>query len=319
MSQQFTDYVKESFGPKATPKARRILTSLIQHIHDFTRENHITVDEWMYGVNFINRIGQMSDNKRNEGILVSDVLGLEALVDTLTHMSDNAGITSSAIIGPFYRENSPEYPYGGSIIQKEVGGEKTWVSGTVTDVNGKPLVGAKVEVWHCAPNGLYEQQDPDQPEYNLRGTVYTNEEGKYAFVCLRPTAYPIPYDGPAGDLLQMMDRHPMRPGHIHWMVSAPEHHTLVTQIYDRDCKYTKDDSVFAVKEDIIVDFKKVTADDPELGDKGVLNRLDYDIVLTLEEEVQKVRAKATEKHKNIEAELEAHHKAVAEKLANMKV
>ncbi|EGW35392.1 hydroxyquinol 1,2 dioxygenase [Spathaspora passalidarum NRRL Y-27907] len=318
MSQEFTDYVKSSFGPKATPKARRILTSLIQHIHDFTRENHITVDEWMFGVDFINRIGQMSDARRNEGILVSDVVGLEALVDTLTHASDSVGHTSSAIIGPFYRDNSPEYPYGGSIIQKEVGGEKTWVSGIVTDTNGKPLAGAKIEVWHCAPNGLYEQQDPDQPDYNLRGTFYADEQGKYAFIGLRPTAYPIPYDGPAGDLLQMMDRHPMRPGHIHWRVSHPEFHTLITQIYDRDCKYTKDDSVFAVKDDIIVDFKKVASDDKELGDKGVQNRLDYDIVLTLEEEIQKTRASVVAKHKSIEEELEAHHKAIADKIAKLK-
>ncbi|KAK6197613.1 hydroxyquinol 1,2 dioxygenase [Scheffersomyces amazonensis] len=289
-NQEFTDYVKDSFGPKASPKTHRILGSLIQHIHDFTRENHITVDEWMWGVNFINRIGQMSDAQRNEGILVSDVIGLEALVDSITHASDSKGHTSSAIIGPFYRENSPEYPYGGSIIQQEVGGEKTLVSGKVTDTHGNALKGAKIEVWHCAPNGLYEQQDPDQVDYNLRGTFYADEEGKYAFVGLRPTAYPIPYDGPAGDLLTLMDRSPMRPGHIHWRVTHPTYHSLITQIYDRECKHTKDDTVFAVKDDIIVDFKPL-GDVPEYKSQGVVNRLDYDIVLILEEEIQKTRQK----------------------------
>ncbi|KAK6454899.1 hydroxyquinol 1,2 dioxygenase [Scheffersomyces xylosifermentans] len=304
MSQEFTDHVKTSFGPKSTQKSRRVLGSLIQHIHDFTRENQITVDEWMWGVNFINRIGQISDEKRNEGILVSDVLGLEALVDTITHAADTKGHTSSAIIGPFYRDNSPVYKNGESIIQKEVGGEKTLVTGRVTDTKGNPLKGAKLEVWHCAPNGLYEQQDPDQPEYNLRGTFFADDEGKYSFVGLRPTAYPIPYDGPAGDLLQIMDRHPMRPGHIHWRVSHPTFHTLITQIYDRDCKYTKDDSVFAVKEDIIVDFKPL-GDVPEFAKKGVTNRLDYDIVLTLEEEVQKTRQRVLDQQAEVEKDLSA--------------
>ncbi|EAZ63936.1 hydroxyquinol 1,2- dioxygenase [Scheffersomyces stipitis CBS 6054] len=304
MSQEFTEYVKTAFGPKSTPKTRRVLGSLIQHIHDFTRENHITVDEWMWGVNFINRIGQMSDEKRNEGILVSDVIGLEALVDTITHASDAKGHTSSAIIGPFYRDNSPVYPNGASIIQKEVGGEKTLVSGKVTDTKGQPLKGAKIEVWHCAPNGLYEQQDPEQPEYNLRGTFYADDEGNYSFVGLRPTAYPIPYDGPAGDLLQLMDRHPMRPGHIHWRVSHPEFHTLITQIYDSECKYAKDDSVFAVKEDIIVNFNPVEDNSP-LKAKGIQNTLDYDIILVLEEEIRKTRQKVEDQHAAVEKTLTA--------------
>lgn len=304
MSQEFTDYVITSMGPKTSPKARRILSSLIQHIHDFTRENNITVDEWMYGVELINSIGQISDVKRNEGILVSDVIGLEALVDTLTHSSDTADHTSSAIIGPFYRENSPEYPKGASIIQKEVGGEKTYVSGRIVDTNGKPLAGVKLEVWHCAPNGLYEQQDPDQPEYNLRGTFYSDENGYYAFIGLRPTAYPIPYDGPAGKLLQIMDRHPMRPGHIHWRVTHPEYHSLITQIYDRDCKYTKDDSVFAVKDDIIVDF--IPAKE-EFANKGIQNELHYDIALTLESTVQESRKKIIDSQDALEKELIEKH------------
>lgn len=304
MDQGFTDYVITSMGPKTTPKARRILSSLIQHIHDFTRENNITVDEWMYGVELVNSIGQISDAKRNEGILVSDVIGLEALVDTLTHSSDTVDHTSSAIIGPFYREDSPEYPKGGSVIQKDVGGEKTLVSGRITDTVGNPLPGVKLEVWHCAPNGLYEQQDPDQPEYNLRGTFYSDEDGYYAFVGLRPTAYPIPYDGPAGKLLQIMDRHPMRPGHIHWRVTHPEYHPLITQIYDRECKYTADDSVFAVKDDIIVDFIPAKK---ELKEKGIQNELHYDIALTLESRIQESRKRIHDAQNALEQKLMEKH------------
>lgn len=238
--------------------------------------------------------------------MVSDVIGLEALVDTLTHSSDTADHTSSAIVGPFYRDGSPEYPKGASIIQKDVGGEKTLVSGRIMDTNGNPLVGVKLEVWHCAPNGLYEQQDPDQPEYNLRGTFFSDDDGYYAFVGLRPTAYPIPYDGPAGKLLQIMDRHPMRPGHIHWRVTHPDYHSLITQIYDRECKYTEDDSVFAVKEDIIVDFVPAKKD---LAEKGIKNELHYDIVLTLESKIQESRQKIKDAQDALEQKLMEKHSA----------
>lgn len=286
MTQQYTDFVKNSFGPKSTGRARTIIQSLVQHLHDFARENNITTDEYMWGMDFVNRIGQISDSKRNEAILVSDVLGLETLVDTLTHESDTKDHTSLAILGPFYRDNSPVYAKGQSIVQKDVGGHPAYVHGKITTTSGKPLAGAKIEVWHCAPNGLYEQQDPDQPEYNLRGTFYAEEDGSYAFKCLRPTAYPIPYDGPAGDLLKFMDRHPMRPGHIHWRVTHPNYHSLITQTYDYDDPYTKDDSVFAVKDDIVIRFQPAPE---ELVVEGVHYQLNYDISLALEEDIQTYR------------------------------
>ncbi|ODQ78133.1 hypothetical protein BABINDRAFT_9732 [Babjeviella inositovora NRRL Y-12698] len=306
MSQEYTDFVINSFGPKATPRSRRIIGSLIQHIHDFTRENYITVDEWMYGVEFINKIGQMSDSTRNEGILVSDVLGLEALVDTQTHAvaerhGSSTAATSSAILGPFYRENSPVYKNGESIIIKEVGGVKAYVSGKITNTQGEALAGAMVEVWHCAPNGLYEQQDPEQPDFNLRGTFYTDKDGFYSFVCLEPTAYPIPYDGPAGGLLQFMDRHPMRPSHIHWRVTHPSYHSLITQIYNREDPYTEDDSVFAVKEDCVVDFIK--ADGKIAEEHQVEKELRFSVALELEEFVQQDRKKIYAQQKALEDHL----------------
>ncbi|EER35432.1 conserved hypothetical protein [Candida tropicalis MYA-3404] len=281
MSQEFTDAVKASMGPKATPKAKRMISSLIQHIHDFARENQLTTEEWLWGVNFINRIGQMSDDKRNEGILVCDILGLESLVDALTNESENSTHTSSAILGPFYLPNSPVYPNGGSIVQKALPTDvRCLTSGKVTSVDGKPLAGAKIEVWQCNSAGFYSQQkEHDGPDFNLRGTFYTDDDGNYSFECLKPTSYPIPYDGPAGDLLLLMDRHPHRPSHIHWRVSHPEYHTLVTQIYDSECPYTKNDSVHAVKDDIIVEFKE--------RDGGWY--LDYDISLATEESIKRAR------------------------------
>ena len=154
----------------------------------------------------------MSDTKRNEGVLLCDILGLESLVDEITYKLVSAAAdepTASAILGPFYRSNAPSLPNGGCIVSQALNatGDRTWVHGSVTDfTTGKPIAGAVVDVWHAAPNGLYEQQDPDQPEMNLRGRFTTDAEGKYNFYCLRPPPYPIPFDGPSGRVLKALDR-----------------------------------------------------------------------------------------------------------------
>lgn len=304
--QEFTDYVISSMGPKATPRARFVIGRMIQHIHDFAREINLTTEEWLYGIDILNQIGQMSDIRRNEGILVSDVLGLESLVDEITHSVDNVVKTSTAIIGPFYRENSPVYQNGESIIQKEVGGIKSFVHGKVTDSEGNPLANAKIEVWHCAPNGLYEQQDDEQPDYNLRGTFFSDDNGEYSYICLKPTSYPIPYDGPAGLLLQFMDRHPNRPSHIHWRVSTPSFVSLITQIYSDDDPYVEDDSVFAVKEDCIVSFKPIEhtifKNDAGLKAKNIKNVLNYDIKLCKESAMEQAKLKIKEEQLRLERE-----------------
>lgn len=263
----FTQSVINATGPKATPRVRQLTASLIQHLHDFARENELTVDEWMAGVELMNAAGRMSDDKRNEGQLVCDVLGLESLVDEITYKlaSDAADEpTATAILGPFYRHNAPELSMGSCIVSKEINeqGDRTWMHGTITDFKtGQPIEGAVVDVWHTAPNGLYEQQDPNQPEMNLRGRFTTGKDGKYDFYCLRPVPYPIPFDGPAGKILQALDRHPMRPAHIHFLLSAPGYKPVVTQIFDRQSKYIEDDAVFAVKDSLIVDFNPFKGDD----------------------------------------------------------
>jgi catechol 1,2-dioxygenase len=185
----------------------------------------------------MNAAGRMSDDKRNEGQLLCDILGFESLVDEITYKlaSDAADEpTATAILGPFYRHNAPQLDMGACIVSDEINkqGDRTWMHGTVTDfVTGKPVEGAVVDVWHTAPNGLYEQQDPDQPEMNLRGTFTTGKDGKYDFYCLRPVPYPIPYDGPAGKVLQALDRHPMRPAHIHFLVTHYPHFCFFIRVY----------------------------------------------------------------------------------------
>jgi catechol 1,2-dioxygenase len=171
----------------------------------------------------MNEAGRMSDPKRNEGQLLCDVLGLESLVDEITYKLATSAAdepTATAILGPFYRHDAPRLEMGSCIVHGiEGGGDRTWMHGSVTDFKtGNPIEGAVIDVWHTAPNGLYEQQDPEQPDMNLRGRFTTGKDGRYDFYCLRPVPYPIPFDGPAGKVLTALDRHPYRPAHIHFLV-----------------------------------------------------------------------------------------------------
>ncbi|KAL4955881.1 Intradiol ring-cleavage dioxygenase [Aspergillus filifer] len=278
----FTDNVVNAMGENVNPRFRQLMSSLIRHVHDFARENELTVDEWMAGVQLINWAGQMSDAKRNEGQLLCDVIGLESLVDEITFkLADEAtdAPTATAILGPFFRADTPFRNNGDSIVRTapkppSPKGEMVFMHGQVMDfVTKKPLVGAVVEVWQASTNGLYEQQDADQEEFNLRGKFKTDEEGRYSFYCLRPTPYPVPDDGPAGKVLKMMDRHPFRPAHIHIIATYDGYKPLTTQIFDSKDPYLTNDSVFAVKDSLVVEFIE-RKNDPQAG-----LELNYDVKL----------------------------------------
>jgi catechol 1,2-dioxygenase len=203
----------------------------------------------------INRAGKMSDEKRNEGLLLSDVLGMEPVIDDIAFVLANDAATVPTVLGPFYREGAPLRKMGDTIVFGMENGDNTWMYGTVTDSStGKPIENAELDVWETAPNGMYEQQDPDQIDFNLHGRFATGPDGTYNFYCLRPTTYAIPDDGPAGDLLKLLERHPMRPAHIHFIVSAPGYKPIVTELFDRRDEHVYDDAVFAVKNSLIVDF-----------------------------------------------------------------
>lgn len=273
---KFTDLVINAMGPKTSPRMREVMTALIRHLHDFAREIELTVDEWSEGVALMNWAGQMSNDRRNEGQLVSDVVGLESLVDEITYKkaaeaADHA--TASAILGPFFRHDHPVREKGASIsFNTPDDAEVTYMYGRVVDaVTKQPLKNASIDVWQCSTNGLYEQQDENQVEHNLRGKFMTDENGEYAFYCIRPTPYPIPYDGPAGKLLQLLDRHPYRPAHIHLIVMIDGYKPITTQIFDKKSKYLDDDSVFAVKDSLVVDFE------PRQNDPQAKLELKYDI------------------------------------------
>lgn len=245
-----TEVVECPFQGHSTTQPPNLI-SLLRHIHDFCREVDLTHGEWLQACEFMRRAGDISGENRNEFILISDILGIEVLVDMLDHGVTD-GESKSTVLGPFYRENPPVLPKGATIVQKDFENSQSLrVRGRVLDTAGRPIEGVTVDVWEDAPNGLYEQQDPDQPDYNLRGRFSTDENGEYEFVALRPEPYPIPYDGAAGELLNYMGHHPWRPGHIHFMLFKNGYQSLISQIYDADTKYLNSDAVFAVKESLI--------------------------------------------------------------------
>ncbi|KAK9413136.1 putative Intradiol ring-cleavage dioxygenases domain-containing protein [Seiridium unicorne] len=278
----FTQRVLDTMGPKTTPRNRQVLGALIKHIHDFSREVELTVDEWMAGVAFINATGavyEKSRRTRNEARRVSDILGLESLVDDMAHKLTAEGDvkpTSSAILGPFWSPNAPFRENGESIIQNpNHEGQVTLMHGVISDlVTGKPIPNAVFDVWQASANGKYDFQDPENQEpNNLRGKFRADEQGKYWFYCYHPTAYSLPRDGPSWQLLQMMDRHPMRPAHIHIVVTHPDYKGCTTQLYPKDDQWLETDTVFAVKDDLVVDFKSLK------GDGKAMLELDYNVIL----------------------------------------
>ncbi|GAA6050658.1 hypothetical protein JCM3770_000877 [Rhodotorula araucariae] len=289
--QAYTESVVAAIGAKASPRVKQAFPILIKHLHAAVIEAEMTVDEWLQACDLLIEAGKVSSDKRNEMVLVSDVFGVESLVDMMEHARyAQAGkeTTESAILGPFYRQNVPVSPNGSSLVRmREPGAPFVHLYGTVTGKDGKPLKGALVDVWHDAPDGFYDSQSPEKAEFHCRGRFETDDEGRYSCICLKPTPYPIPFDFSAGKLLKLMDRHPFRPAHIHFYAQAPGHKTLVTQVFDRESQYLQDDSVFAVKDSLIVDFVPATAPLPKGGefDEEVKYELRYDITLAGAKEV----------------------------------
>ncbi|EKD16103.1 uncharacterized protein L3040_007807 [Drepanopeziza brunnea f. sp. 'multigermtubi'] len=259
----FTAHVIGLMADSTPPRAKVILTSLISHLHDFIREVELTQDEWVLGVDFVNSIGQAYRSNRNEAWRICDVLGVESLVDEINHkVATDAGIepTSSAILGPFWSPDSPFRDLGASVVQNfPPKGQLTYFHGAILDAEtGKGIEGAVFDMWQASTNGKYDVFDPEhQTKNNLRGKFRTNAEGKFWFYCLKPTEYAIDTSGPSGDLLALMGRHPNRPAHIHMMVTHDDYLGVTAQLYPRDDPWLATDTVCAVKEDLLLDFKEV--------------------------------------------------------------
>lgn len=262
-----TAAVIDSFGSTPDARLRSLLSGIVTHLHDFVRESRPTVEEWKAAIEFLTATGQMCDDVRQEFVLLSDVLGVSMLVETIN--GQELG-TESTVEGPFHLTTSPPRENGDN-IDLLGGNVPCVVSGRVTDPFGDPLPGAVVDVWQCTEEGFYDVQQPDvQPAGNGRGLFHTDEAGRYWFRTVVPSYYPIPVDGPVGRLLGATGRHPYRPAHIHFMVSAPGHTELTTHIFVADSPYLDGDAVFAVKSSLVAPFLTVD-DDLRATQQGVRN------------------------------------------------
>ena len=275
-----TEEVISRMSGKTDPRLKQIMTSLIRHMHDFVREVELTEEEWFAGIQFLTAVGQKCDDKRQEFILLSDTLGVSMLVDAISHRKAR-GATESTVFGPFYREGAREIEQGGDIAGATPGGVPCVMSGRVLDQNGKPIAGALLDIWQAAPNGLYESQDASQPDMNLRGRLKTDRQGRYWFRTVSPVSYPIPDDGPVGQMLRATGRHPWRPAHVHFIVSAPGYQPVTTHVFASGNEYLDSDAVFGVKNSLIADFKRSdsAAEAKKYGVKAPFDFATYDFGL----------------------------------------
>jgi hydroxyquinol 1,2-dioxygenase len=236
------------------PRFRQVMGSLVTHLHQFVREVKLTDAEWFGAIQFLTDVGKTCTDKRQEFILLSDTLGVSILVITLNHPA-SGGVTDSTVLGPYYWEGAPEMPAGANLAVG-VKGEPAFYSGRVLGSDGKPIAGAVLDVWSGDGEGTYDMQMEEDVGMKARGRIRTDAQGRYSFRSIRPNYYPVPTDGPVGRMLQKMGRHPMRPGHIHMLVSAPGHQTITTHLFAAGSEYIDSDAVFGVKESLVTSFAK---------------------------------------------------------------
>jgi hydroxyquinol 1,2-dioxygenase len=242
-----TASVLASFAECPDPRLRELMTALVRHLHAFVQEIGLTEAEWERAIDILTATGHITDERRQEFILWSDTLGLSMLVDALDHDLPD-GATESTVLGPFYVPGAPERAYGESMTEDPArGGVPVRVSGRVRALDGTPIAGAEIDVWQNGEDMLYAVQSPEAAEDHLRGRFHTDAEGRYAFSGVRPVPYPIPHDGPVGEMLAATGRHPWRPAHIHMIVRAPGYRTLTTHVFDAASEYLDSDAVFSVK------------------------------------------------------------------------
>ena len=281
VEEELVNRVVDSFENCDNPRLKHVMQSLVVHLHDFIRDVRLTEDEWNYAIEFLTQVGHITDDKRQEFVLLSDTLG--ASMQTIAVNNEAyKDATEATVFGPFFVDDAPEVELGGD-ISFGAEGQPAWIEGTVTDTEGNPIPNARIEVWECDEDGLYDVQYTDGRMAG-RAYLYSDENGQYRFWGLTPVPYPIPHDGPVGKMLQAVGRSPVRAAHLHFMVTAPEHRTLVTHIFvDGDPQLEIGDSVFGVKDSLIKKFEEqpagtATPDGRDLGDKSWA-RTRFDIVL----------------------------------------
>jgi protocatechuate 3,4-dioxygenase beta subunit len=265
-SADVTPTVLRAMSGTSNPRLLRVAEAFARHMHAFAREVNLTEGEFELGVDFLNRIGQATHDSHNEGILFADAIGLSTLVCLLNNGNAGATETASALLGPFWRANSPRIASGESIVRSPTPGPELFVACEVVDTAGKPIGGVEVDVWQSSPVGLYENQDETQADMNLRGKLTTDAAGRFTFRSVKPAGYPVPTDGPVGEMLRAQNRHPYRPAHIHFLGYKPGFKTLITQIFVDDDAHLESDVVFGVTRALIGDFRKHDEGQPPASD-----------------------------------------------------
>jgi catechol 1,2-dioxygenase len=249
-----TNAVLSEIARSKNPRLREILSALVRHLHDFAREVKLTEGEFQAAIGYIVALGKHTNEIHNEAVLMSGSLGFSSLICLLNNGNRGQTETDANLLGPFWRMNSPRTPNGGSIVRSPTPGPALFVNVWFRDMNGKPIVGAEVDIWQSSPEGFYENQDPVQADMNLRGKFTTDADGHISFRSVKPAGYPIPIDGPVGEMLRALGRHNMRPAHLHFLVYKPGFKTLISQLYVPDDKHIETDVQFGVTRHLIGDY-----------------------------------------------------------------
>ena len=279
------DNITETFmsylADDTSPRTREIMGALVRHLHDFARETNLTHDEWRAGISFLESCAAIETDDRHEFVLASDVLGLSSLVDMLHSRPD---ATSSSVLGPFHVSGAPSLKVGGD-MKRHYDGQILLAEGVIKDTNGNPISGAEIDIWQTAPNGLYSSQDAEQDIFSFHGLMTVGEDGRYAFTTVKPVEYTVPSDGPVGEILRACGRHPWRPSHLHYIVKAQGFSPLVTEVFPDDDPYLDEDTVFGVREDLVMHYEERPASDFPQGMElsGTVNEpflhVNFDITL----------------------------------------
>jgi len=249
--EQVTDAVLAELTRAPNPRLKEIMAAFVRHLHDFAREVKLTEEEFQTAVGYIVALGKHTNETHNEAVLMSGSLGFSTLICLLNNGNNGQTETDANLLGPFWRMHSPPTESGGSIVRSPTPGPAMFVNAWFRDTQGEPIEGAEVDVWHSSPEGFYENQDPVQADMNLRGKFVTDTDGHFGFRSVKPAGYPIPVDGPVGELLRAQGRHNMRPAHLHFLACKEGFKTLISQIYVNDDKYLDSDVQFGVTRHLI--------------------------------------------------------------------
>jgi hydroxyquinol 1,2-dioxygenase len=278
--QDVTEAVLSELDRATNPRFKEIMSAAVRHLHDFAREAKLTETEFQQGCAYIAKLGQLTTASHNEVVLIAGSLGVSSLVCLLNNGDHGQTETTAHLLGPFWRADSPRTQNGASIVRSPTPGDPIFVTAWIKDQQGRPVAGAEVDVWHTSGEGFYENQDPAQADMNLRGKFTTDDEGRISFRSVKPAGYPIPINGPVGELLRAQGRHNMRPAHIHFLIFKPGFKTQFSQVYSSDDPNLETDVQFGVTQALIgkyVRHENEPAPAPDV--KGPWYSLDHNFVI----------------------------------------